>query len=382
MSLKTEFCGYVLLTLLLTVSGISSAFAQVGNTAYGDDALSSNVSGFDNSAFGSGALFSNEAGGGNTATGFNSLFYNAVGTDNTATGVYSLNRNTAGNENTATGAFALLDNKAGSWNTGAGAFALYSNVSGNANSAFGRNALQSNLTGTKNSAFGSDAMYSNTAGRFNSAIGYSALRSNTTGSYNSATGHFALYSNATGSNNIAMGDFAGYQIVAGSNNIHIGNRGIVTDNAVIRIGTQGTQQATYLAGVRDVNVTGGVPVMVTATGQLGVVSSSRRYKEDIRSMGDTSERLLKLHPVTFRYKQPDENNQKPEQYGLIAEEVAKVMPELVAYNEKGQPETIAYQTLTPLLLNELQREHKLVESQAQRLASVEARLAELEASRD
>ena len=150
--------------------------------------------------------------------------------------------------------------------------------------------------------------------------------------------------------------------------------GAVADNAVIRIGTQGTQKATYVAGVRGVNVTGGVPVMVTATGQLGVVSSSRRYKEDIRSMGDTSDRLLKLHPVTFRYKQPDDGGQKPEQYGLIAEEVAKVMPELVVYNEKGQPETVAYQSLTPLLLNELQKEHS-------QLATMESQLIELKALR-
>ena len=155
----------------------------------------------------------------------------------------------------------------------------------------------------------------------------------------------------------------------------------MTDDAVIRIGTQGTQSAAYLAGVRGVNVTGGVPVMVTATGQLGVVSSSRRYKEDIQAMGDTSDRLLKLRPVTFRYKKADESGQKPEQYGLIAEDVAKVMPELVIYNEEGQPETVAYQTLTPLLLNELQREHNLLQQERAELAAVRTKLAELDALR-
>jgi hypothetical protein len=169
-----------------------------------------------------------------------------------------------------------------------------------------------------------------------------------------------LYS-TTGSNNIAVGQEAGFWVTTGSNNIEIGNQGTQVDDAVIRIGTQGLQTNTYLAGVRGTNVTGGVAVMVTAAGQLGVVSSSRRYKEDIRSMGDTSDRLLKLRPVTFRYKKADESGQKPEQYGLIAEEVAKVMPELVIFNEKGQPETVAYQTLAPLLLNELQKEHKQME---------------------
>ena len=192
----------------------------------------------------------------------------------------------------------------------------------------------------------------------------------------------------TGSNNVAVGYYAGYYPTAGSNNIEIGNRGIAADNAVIRIGTQGTQSATYLAGVSGANVTGGATVVVNAQGQLGVVSSSRRYKEDIQSMGASSDRLLKLRPVTFRYKEPDEKGQKPEQFGLIAEEVAQVMPELVVYNGMGQPETVAYQTLAPLLLNELQREHKRADervselrqqlaAQGKELVSMKSQLAEL-----
>jgi hypothetical protein len=181
-----------------------------------------------------------------------------------------------------------------------------------------------------------------------------------------------------------VGPFAGYNLTTGSNNIDIGSRGVAAETGVIRLGTQGTQHAAYMAGVSGVNVTGGATVVVNSSGQLGVMSSSRRYKEDIRSMGDVSDRLLALRPVTFRYKQADENGQKPEQYGLIAEEVAKVMPELVVYNQKGQPETVAYQTLAPLLLNELQREHARAQQQAnelrdtrEQLANVQSELVEL-----
>jgi trimeric autotransporter adhesin len=174
---------------------------------------------------------------------------------------------------------------------------------------------------------------------------------------------------------------AGYYRTTGSNNIEIGNKGKAADNAVIRMGTPGTQTATYVAGVSGVNVTGGAQVVVNSLGQLGVVSSSIRYKQDVRTMGDVSDRLLALRPVTFRYKKADENGRKPEQYGLIAEEVAKVMPELVVYNQKGQPETVAYQTLAPLLVNELQREHARAEQVTtelrRQLASVNAQLAEL-----
>jgi hypothetical protein len=176
-----------------------------------------------------------------------------------------------------------------------------------------------------------------------------------------------------------MGQLAGYYATTGSNNIHIGNKGTASDNALIRIGTAGTQTATYVAGVSGVNVTGGAQVVVSSTGQLGVVSSSIRYKQDVHPMGDVSDRLLALRPVTFRYKKADENGQKPEQYGLIAEEVAKVMPELVIYNQKGQPETVAYQTLTPLLVNELQREHARAEQQADVLKAMQEELSALKA---
>ncbi len=227
------------------------------------------------------------------------------------------------------------------------------------NTAFGTGALDSNMTGNYNSAFGEDALFSNTIGNFNTVNGYQAMLLNFSGSNNTAVGYYALYY-TNGSNNIAIGNQAGIW-VAGSNNIHIGHPGITHDNNVIRIGKQSLQKFTAIAGISGVNVTGGAAVVVNKTGQLGVELSSIRYKKDVHSIGQASERLLNLRPVTFRYKQAGEDGSNPEQYGLIAEEVAQVMPELVIYNEKGQPETVAYQTLAPLLLNELQKEHKQME---------------------
>jgi hypothetical protein len=246
------------------------------------------------------------------------------------------------------------------------------------NNASGYLSLYQNTTGNYNSGYGAFSVYANTTGIGNNGTGYGALYRNTTGGYNSADGYFSLGYNTTGSNNIAVGSYAGYNLTTGSNNIDIGSRGVGAETGVIRIGTQGTQHAAFLAGVSGVNVTGGAAVMVDSAGQLGVVSSSIRYKEDVRSMGDVSDRLLALRPVTFRYKKADEHGQKPEQYGLIAEEVAKVMPELVVYNQKGQPETVAYQTLAPLLLNELQREHKRADQQASELQEARTQLASVQ----
>ncbi len=228
------------------------------------------------------------------------------------------------------------------------------------NTAYGSGALASNTNGNDNTAIGGDALSSNTIGSFNAAVGYQTMLLNYSGSNNTAVGYYALY-HTNGSNNIAIGNQAGHWLGQVNNNIHIGHPGITHDDSVIRIGRQSVQKFTAIAGIYGVNVTGGAAVVVNKTGQLGVELSSIRYKKDVHSIGTASERLMKLHPVTFRYKQADEDGNTPEQYGLIAEEVAKVMPELVIYDEKGQPQTVAYQTLAPLLLNELQKEHKQME---------------------
>jgi Chaperone of endosialidase len=281
-------------------------------------------------------------------------------------------------------AFAQIEN------TAFGVDALASNT-GSFNSAFGFFALEGNTLGGNNTATGDIALLANTTGSSNTATGAGALSATSTGSNNTATGWYAFSQNNTGNNNIGVGWEAGLNATTGSNNIEIGSLGRGPDNNVIRIGTPGTQKFTAIAGISGVKVTGAVAVLVNSKGQLGVALSSIRYKEDVHSMGSISDRLLELRPVTFRYKQADEDGSKPEQFGLIAEEVAKVMPQLVVYDEQGQPETVAYQALAPLLLNALQREHarsvqhvndlnRQLAAQARQLKMRDAKLAALEAA--
>ena len=184
-------------------------------------------------------------------------------------------------------------------------------------------------------------------------------------------GNTALGANSTGSSNIALGQNAGSNPTAPSNSIFIGNSGLAADTTTIKIGTQGTQTTAFMAGIRGVTTAQPMPFRCwsTSTGQLGTVSSSRRYKEDIEPMADVSAALLKLRPVTFRYKQPYADGEKPIQYGLIAEEVAEVLPELAVFNQDGTPETVKYHLLPSLLLNEYQGQQRTIERQEQTIRS-------------
>lgn len=217
--------------------------------------------------------------------------------------------------------------------------------------------------GWENSALGLSALWSNTTGTHNTALGNSAMWTNTTGSQNTAVGANAQ-TGATGSNNTSLGFSAGL-LSQGSNNIYIGNEGDAGDNNTIRIGTTGTHTRFIAAGISGVTPGGSlVPVVVNQAGVLGTISSSRRFKEDIADMNDASDGLLRLRPVVFRYKQPYEDGSRPIDYGLVAEEVAQVYPDLVVRDKNGRIETVQYQKLTPMLLNELQREHERGERQA------------------
>jgi hypothetical protein len=347
------------------------------NTAVGLGALASNTTGFGNTASGGGALQSNTTGSSNTASGSDALANNTTGSLNTASGGGALGSNSTGGDNTATGAGALADNTIGNMNTASGFSALMYSKSGNANTASG-----------------AVAMYLNTTGSANTASGVQALYSNTTGAQNTASGFYALGANTTGSNNIAIGYMAG-AAVTGSNNVDIGSPGLSTDNATIRIGTAGTQTSFFAAGVSGVTtgLSGAVNVVVDGNGQLGTISSSQRFKEDIEDMGEASAGLLDLRPVTFRYKRPYADGAKPLDYGLIAEEVAEVYPDLVVRGKDGQIETVQYQKLTPMLLNELQKQNRHAMEQDETIRQqqeenqrqqeenrkLEARLAALEA---
>jgi hypothetical protein len=278
--------------------------------------------------------------------------------NNTSSGVSALaNSSLTGTNNTAVGGFALTGNAAGSSNTGVGYFALKSNMDGNQNTAVGAQSLQ-NTMGTSNGSSGSG----------NTAIGWGALESN-----------------SSGNGNIAIGLGAGSDILSTNNNIDIGASGTNGDNAVIRIGNTSIHKAFYAAGVSNVNLTNdpnGLVVLIdSATGQLGVSgTSSRRYKEDVQDMGDASSGLMRLRPVTFRYKQPLADGSKPVEYGLIAEEVAEVYPELVAHSADGRIEAVRYQVLDSMLLNEVQKQQRQITSLKEENEALQERLAHLEES--
>jgi hypothetical protein len=230
----------------------------------------------------------------------------------------------------------------------------------NQNTAEGDGALQSVTTGSNNTANGFDALFSNTTGINNTATGVSALLSNTTGGGNTATGNSALYNNTTGSNNIALGVNAGVLLTTGDNNIDIGNQGVAAEANTIRIGTGGTQTSAYIAGIYNATVAKGLTVVVDSAGHLGTKGSSERFKDAIKPMDKASEAILALKPVTFHYKKELDPEGIP-QFGLVAEQVEKVNPDLVARDADGKIYTVRYEAVNAMLLNEFLKEHRKVE---------------------
>jgi hypothetical protein len=281
--------------------------------------------------------------------------------------------------NTAYGTGALTSNTTGSYNTALGYLPLAQNNTGTANTAVGTDALVSNTTGSDNTATGYNALYSNT-GSANTAFGQQALLLNTTGGGNVACGASALYGNTTGSDNIGIGYYAGQNITTGSGNIDIGNLGSSIDSGVTRIGTANQQTSFYAAGISGVGIRDGVEVFINSSGQLGTVNSSIRFKQDVHDMAGVSDKLFQLRPVTYRYKQAYADGSKSVEYGLIAEEVAKVYPDLVVKGADGKIQTVQYQKLTPMLLNEVQKEHRQLEAQQQTIELLQQRLSGLEAA--
>ncbi len=277
------------------------------------------------------------------------------------------NTTSGSNENTAFGFQALDSNTTGSANTAAGVSALTWNTTGSANTATGSGALFGEATGGTGLGTGGG----------NTATGFDALDHNTTGDENTAAGADALQSNTTGGSNIGIGSFAGTNLTTGDNNIDIGNEGVAAESNTIRIGTKGVQTRTVIAGINNSPIfASSVPVVVNINGRLGIQASSARFKRDIRDMGEASDRLMKLRPVTFRYK---EDPAGTPQYGLIAEEVARVYPELVSYGADGKVETVAYHLLPAMLLNELQKQIRENQRRAEQIGRLTATVAEAEA---
>ncbi len=417
-SLAPATAGYAFLLIALTFAcfALSPTARAVdpppdggypnGNTAEGDGALASVTIGGNNTAVGFQALFNDTSGGfnnsgadGNTAIGFDALFSNKTGSGNTATGDFALylntgfyntatgsqalNGNTTGGANTALGASAMGANKTGSFNTATGVAALFKNTSGNNNTASGYwalsgsgtnsfntgnnntangfEALLSNTTGNGNSVNGSKGLFHNTTGSNNTANGSSALFLNSSGNGNIAEGRGALGNNTSGSFNTAVGFNAGANLTTGSNNIEIGAAGVAGESNTTRIGTV-KQTATFITGIRGVMTANAnaVPVVIDSAGQLGTVSSSRRFKDEIKPMENSSEAILELKPVTFHYKSDTRNTP---QFGLVAEQVEKVNPDLVVRGEDGKVMTVRYEAVNAMLLNEFLKEHQKLEEQ-------------------
>jgi hypothetical protein len=351
------------------------------NTAIGAGTLLANTAD-SNTATGVGALLSNTTGAQNTANGAFALFFNTTGFGNTAAGAGALQSNTTGNENTATGAGALFGNTTGAANAAFGRRALFNNTEGLENTAVGYVALFSNTTGLGNTATGYEALELNTSGQFNTAngnqallnntgdantgMGRGALGANTTGSENTAVGINALFSNTTGSHNVAVGSTAGSNQTMGSNNVYIGAG---------EFGIAGESNACYIASIFGQTSVGGVPVLINGGHKLGTTTSSKRFKEAIKPMDRNSEAVFSLQPVTFRYKK-EIDPKGTSQFGLVAEDVEKINPDLVVRDEEGKPYSVRYDQVNAMLLNEFLKEHKRVEELNSKLAKQEAIIAQ------
>lgn len=401
-----------------TGSLIVTTSASGQNAAFGYQALNSNTSGSQNTAIGYWALNLNTIQAGNTAVGFNTLWnvYGNTTSSNTAVGAYSMSSD-GGQLNTAMGFAALASNShdLANFNTAVGAYALNQNSGGvpqggdgapfSDNNAVGYEALYSNQGGGGNNAIGATALKLNTIGYYNNAVGYKAMTANTTGYNNNAQGSYALSANTTGFGNSAVGANSMENMVDGCRNVGVGNNtgtgltnaglnaapydcydtyigwgvsGTEGDSGVTVIGNTTYATATYIAGVYGA-AAGGIFVCATSSGQLSTgatcaASSSERYKEDIQPLTDT-QRLMALDPVSFRYRKADASGNKPIEYGLIAEQVARVYPELVVLDEQGRPDAVKYQDLTPLLLKKVQQQQGELNSQAAQLADAHAKMA-------
>jgi len=375
----------VLIALMLGCFGLSpqaQAVCQEGcltnsNTVLGDDALINLTTGNDNTAIGFNALISNTTGFLNTASGAFALYNNTTGGSNTANGAFALYLNTTGTQNTAFGNQALVNNTTGNNNTANGFDALAANTTGADNTANGFFALLSNRTGNENTASGFNALFSSTNGNANTAFGSQALLVNTTGDGNTAIGIGTLLNN-NGNNNIALGANAGANLTTGSNNIDIFNRGVASESNTIRIGRRLIHNATFIAGISGATVPTGVAVIVDADGHLGTVVSSERFKDNVQPMDKASEAIHALKPVTFRYKHELDPDGIP-QFGLVAEQVEKVNPDLVARDEQGKPYTVRYDQVNAMLLNEFLKEHRKVEQMQKQIDALTAGLQRVSA---
>jgi hypothetical protein len=321
-----------------------------------------------NTAEGQAALLALSSGTFNTGVGFFSLLNNTTGNLNTALGAATLALNTTAEQNTAVGAGALLSNTTGEANTANGALALLSNTTGIHNVAVGANALNANTDASFNTAIGADALAINSVGQENTAVGATALMSNTSGLDNVAVGLAALHNNTTGANNIAVGLSAGFNQTTGSNNIYIGGG---------PNGVAGESNACYIASIFGQTSADGVAVFINSDHKLGTLTSSKRFKKDIRPMDSASKELFALKPVSFRYNQ-DIDAAGRTQFGLVAEDVEKVNPDLVVRDKEGKAYSVRYDQVNAMLLNEFLKEHTAFVEEQRKVQEQGATISRLE----
>jgi hypothetical protein len=314
-----------------------------------------------NTAEGQGALLHLAGGTYNTALGWASLGLNVIGHFNTGVGAATL-LNSTGDNNTATGAGALLSNTTGYENTANGTFALLNNTIGSGNTAVGHGVLQVNTDGSDNTAAGALALNRNSHGSQNTALGELALTGNTTGNANTAIGYSALAGDTSGSGNIALGSNAGNDVTTANNVICIGVVGNNVDNSC------------YIGHIFDSMVTASA-VFVNSNGRLGTMTSSKRFKQDIKPMNNASEALYSLKPVSFHYKK-EFDGAGTSQLGLVAEDVERVNPDLVVRDKDGKPYSVRYDQVNAMLLNEFLKEHSTVQELKTEIAVLTATVKE------
>jgi hypothetical protein len=364
--MKTNSLSLILIFLLTAFAFLQPAHAVVPppdggypgfNTAEGQKALFSLTTGVGNAAVGWYSLSSNTDGSFNTSVGAGTLLFNVgdqstgEGTQNTAIGAAALLFNVTGANNTATGVGALLSNTTGEANTAIGDAALITNTTGSNNTAAGSEALYGNAGGSNNTATGAQALLHNSGGNVNTAVGFEALFSNTTGNTNTAVGVNALSGNTSGGSNTAFGYGAGANVSTGSFNVYIG-AGVA--------GVADEVGHTYISNIASTQQNLSPVTVDLVTGLLGHEFSSARYKDDIRPMENASEALFALKPVTYRYKSEVDKSQQLD-YGLIAEEVAKIDPNLAVRDGQGQVQSVRYNAINAMLLNEFLKEHRKVQ---------------------
>jgi hypothetical protein len=305
--------------------------------------------------------------GGNTAEGQDALFSLTTGLYNTAAGYLALKSNTTGQFNTAVGAGALLFNTANQ-NTATGAAALLNNTTGSDNTAMGEAALFFNTTGNENTGVGAGVLSSNTTGSANTAVALDALSSNTTGNNNTAIGEAALNSNTTGSGNTVVGFNSGFAVTTANNVICIG----------ASVAGANVNDSCYIGSIFGATASGGTAVFIDSNNKLGTVVSSKRFKEEIEPMNNTSEALFSLKPVTFRYKRDIDPDRKG-QFGLVAEDVEKINPDLVVRDKEGKPYSVRYEQVNAMLLNEFLKAHRKMEDQEATIVGLQKQVEALTA---